>query len=128
MYITTKQLRENLSHCYGKNTVEVIHYKGNNFVFHYNALICVINEQRVIFNIPYYDYSGPTSRVRNRACEMVLGKSWTTSELRKHEKGYKNSTDVYFANLAKYRIFDYEYYTEVIGNLLRKGAFDIIWN
>ena len=120
MYITTEQLQNS------KNTVKVTHYNGNNFIFHYNALICVINDQRVIFNIPYYDYSTATSRVRNRACEMILGKSWTTRELHRHENGYINIADVYFANLAKGRIFDYLYYTEEIGNMIEKGAFDLI--
>ena len=127
MYITTEQLQNRLAHCYGKDTVTVTHYNGNNFIFHYNALICVINDQRVIFNIPYYDYSAATSRVRNRACEMILGKSWTTRELHRHENGYVNSTDVYFAHLANDRIFDYLYYTEKIGNMIKKGAFDLIW-
>lgn len=126
MYITTEQLQNRLAHCYGKNTVTVTHYNGNNFIFHYNALICVINDQRVIFNIPYYDYSGAISRVRNRACEMILGKSWTTPELHRHENGYINSTDVYFGHLADDRIFDYLYYTEKIGNMIEKGAFDLI--
>lgn len=126
MYITTEQLRNKLSHCYGKNTVEVTHYNGNNYIFHYNALICVINDQRVIFNIPYYDYSGATSRVRNRACEMILGKSWTTRELHRYENGYINSTDVYFAHLVNDRISNYLYWTEKIGNMIKKGAFDLI--
>ena len=94
MYITTEQLQNRLAHCYGKDTVTVTHYNGNNFIFHYNALICVINDQRVIFNIPYYDYSGATSRVRNRACEMILGKSWTTPQLHRHEYGYVNSKGI----------------------------------
>lgn len=126
MYITTEQLQNKLAHCYGKDTVTVTHYNGNNFIFHYSALICVINDQRVIFNIPYYDYSGATSRVRNRACEMILGKCWTTPELRKHEYGYINSTDVYFANLSSGRISDYLYHTKRIGNMIEKGAFDLI--
>ena len=126
MYISTEELRNNLSYCIGRNTVTVTHYNGNNFIFHYNALICVINDQRVIFNIPYYDYSRSTSRVRNRACEMILGKSCTTRELHRHENGYINSTDVYFAHLANGRIFYYLYYTEKIGNMIEKGAFDLI--
>jgi len=126
MYITTEELQNRLKHCYGKDTVTVTHYNGNNFIFHYSALICVINDQRVIFNIPYYDYSGATSRVRNRACEMILGKSWSTPELHKHENGYINSTDVYFANLHHGRINDYLYWTDEIGFMIKKGAFDLI--
>ena len=127
MYITSEQLQNRLSHCYGKDTVTVTHYKDNNFIFHYNALICVINDQRVIFNIPYYDYSGATSRVRNRACEMILGKSGTTQTLHRHENGYINIKDVYFAHLANDRIFDYLHYTYKIGYMIEKGAFDLIW-
>ena len=127
MYISTEELRNNLAHCYGKDTVTVTHYKDNNFIFHYNALICVINDQRVVFNMPYYDYSGATSRVRNRDCEIILGKSWTTPELHRLEKGYINSTDVYVAHLANDRISDYLYRTEKIGNMIEKGAFDLIW-
>lgn len=126
MYITTEQLQNRLAHCYGKDTVKVTHYNGDNFIFHYNALICVINDQRVIFNKLYYDYSSATSRVRNRACEMILGKSWNTKELQRHEYGYDNSTDIYIAHLADDRIFDYLYYTEKIGNMIDKGAFDLI--
>ena len=126
MYISTEDLRNNLAHCIGRNTVTVTHYNGNNFIFHYNALICVINNKRVIFNIPYYDYSGATSRVRNRACKMILGKSWTTPELRRHENGYINIKDVYFANLSRDRISDYLYHTQRIGNMIEKGAFDLI--
>ena len=59
---------------------------------------------------------------------MILGKSWTTQQLHRHENGYINSTDVYFAHLANERIFDYLYYTEKIGNMIEKGAFDLIWN
>lgn len=126
MYITSEQLQNRLAHCYGKDTVTVTHYNDNNFIFHYSALICVINDQRVIFNIPYYDYSGATSRVRNRACEMILGKSWTTPELRRHENGYTNIKGVYFANLSSERIYDYLYHTQRIGNMIEKGAFDLI--
>ena len=126
MYITTEQLQNRLAHCYGKDTVTVTHYNGNNFIFHYNALICVINDQRVIFNIPYYDYSAATSRVRNRACEMIFGKSWTTQELCKHLYGNIKITNVYFAQLADYRIYNYAYYTGLICNDLDKGAFDLI--
>ena len=126
MYITTEQLQNRPAYCYGKDAVTVTHYNGNNFIFHYNALICVINDQRVIFNIPYYDYSATTSRVRNRACEMILGKSWNTRELHRHENGYTKIKDVYFAHLANDRIFDYLYYTEKIGNMIEKGAFDLI--
>lgn len=126
MYITSEQLQNRLAYCYGKNTVTVTHYNGDNFIFHYNALICVINDKRVIFNIPYYAYSGATSRVRNRACEMILGKSWTTQTLRKHLYGYINSTDIYFAHLANDRIYDYLYCTKKIGNMIEKGAFDLI--
>ena len=136
MYITTEQLQNRLAHCYGKDTVTVTHYNGNNFIFHYNALICVINDQRVIFNIPYYDYSGATSRVRNRACEMILGKSWTTRELRRHLKGNIKIKNVYFARLLDYRIYDYinctyriyDYTncTYRIYKMIEKGAFDLI--
>ena len=38
MYITTEQLQNRLAYCYGKDTVTVTHYNGNNFIFHYNAL------------------------------------------------------------------------------------------
>ena len=120
MYITTEQLQNRLAYCYGKDTVKVTHYNGYNFIFHYNALICVINDQQVIFNIPYYDYSSATSRVRNRACEMILGKSWTTQELHRHIRGGINIANIYFADLAGYRIYDYMRYTEAIGNMIKR--------
>lgn len=136
MYITSEQLQNRLAHCYGKDTVTVTHYNGNNFIFHYDALICVINDKRVIFNIPFYAYSGATSRVRNRACEMILGKSWTTRELRKHLKGNIKITNVYFAHLLDYRIYDYICGTDTIcdytnctyriGKMIEKGAYKLI--
>lgn len=135
MYITTEQLQNRLAHCYGKDTVTVTHYNGNNFIFHYNALICVINDQRVIFNIPYYDYSGATSSVRNRACEMILGKSWTTPELHRLEtKFFKNTNahfdfsnnEVNFAVLSDDRIYDYLSFTEKIGDMIMRGEYSLI--
>ena len=32
MYISTEALRNRLAHCYGRNTVTVTHYNGNNFI------------------------------------------------------------------------------------------------
>lgn len=70
---STLYLREQLPHCYGKDTVEIYTDEDDNlYCFHYDALIAVAskNGNRVIYNIPYYDYSAATSRVRNKFVEI----------------------------------------------------------
>lgn len=86
--ITTEELYNNLKHCIGRDTVEVINQGGYQIVTHYGAPILYYNyiDKIVILNKPFYDYSSATSRVRNAAIDLINADiTHTTKKLQKYE-------------------------------------------
>lgn len=78
--LSTITLQNNLKHCNGRKTVEII----GSTVYHYNTPILTI-EDDIIEMHPAWAYSPSTSRVRNAALAMLGFPELppTTEELRK---------------------------------------------
>ena len=81
--MNTKQLKDNLKHCIGRSTVEF----NNNTVYHFNSPILTVKDNMIILDSYYFDYSASTSRVRNKAVELLTGYQCpSTYELRQAQK------------------------------------------
>lgn len=92
--ITTEILQNKLGHCIGKSTVEVAQVDNILIVYHYQAPILYydIDNQFIVLNYYFYDYSSSTSRVRNTALYELtfFNHNLSKSYLNRHEnKSYK---------------------------------------
>lgn len=106
MNTTTKKLQDLLEHCIGRKTVEFC----NGTVYHFNAPILTIEDNKIILNSRYYAYSASTSRVRNRAIEYFSGcAAPCTLEL---SKARKNGEILRVGNMEIF--FDEWFYNEDI--------------
>ena len=128
-FILTYKLKNSLSRCIGKDTVQVFRDDyGNLYCFHYGALICAVGEtDRVIYNKPYYDYSNSTGRVRNTFIRLFSRANvYTLHYLHQNELAFENGTrmkslDMIFAIHSNR--YDYNIDTKSYNTILSKEIF-----